>query len=70
MCFSYEDSLIAFPLAELVSDCDAMEVTVLQNFQETVCVGTHIGKSHMLIIPPVGVNHVVMEKVFKCLQAF
>lgn len=58
MCFSYEDSLIAFPLAGLVSDYDAMEVTVLQNFQETLCVGTHVGKSHMLIIPPEGVNHV------------
>lgn len=31
---------IALPLAKLVSDYDAMEATVLQNIQETPCVGT------------------------------
>lgn len=61
MCFSYEDSLIAFPLAKLVSGYGAMEVTILQNIQETLCVGTHIGKSHMIIVPPVDVNHVVTQ---------
>lgn len=33
-------TLIAIPLANLISDYDAMEVTVLQNVQENLCVGT------------------------------
>lgn len=40
MCFLYENSLIAIPLVKLISDYDAMEVTVLQNVQENLCVGT------------------------------
>jgi len=36
----YENTLIAITLAKLVSDCDAMEVIVLQNVQENLCVGT------------------------------
>lgn len=70
MCFSYEDSLIAFLLAKLVSGYDAMEVTVLQNIQETLCVGTHIGKSHMIIVPPVDVNHVGTRMFESFFQAF
>lgn len=32
--------MFAIPLAKLISDYDAMEVTVLQNVQENLCVGT------------------------------
>lgn len=70
MCFSYEDSLLAFPLAKLVSGYDAMEVTVLQNIQETLCVGTHIGKSHRTTVPPVDVNHVGTRMFESFFQAF
>lgn len=37
--FCIENSIIAIPLAKLISDYDTMEVTVLQNVQENLCVG-------------------------------
>lgn len=40
LSFLYENPLIAIPLAKLISDYNATEVTALQNVQENLHVGT------------------------------